>query len=252
MLKFIYDSEAEIPAAYKALFTQQDGKWVLQVEGGVPKAKVDEFRTKNIELQKELDATKERFKDIDPEKWSEYKAAADDLATGKAIKKDGFDKAVEDRVAQMRVDLEKKTNDAVKAREKAENDLLNLRMETTLRDLAIKHGVRKEAMPDVIARGMRSLKLVDGKLIAHDDVGQKRYGKSSDPMGPDEWAEELVGSAPHLFDPNSGGGAAGSGGAKKFAGANPWKKESFNITEQMKVTKSDPDLAKRLKVEAGA
>lgn len=43
-------------------------------------------------------------------------------------------------------------------------------------------------------------------------------------------------------------GSGGSGGGTK----NPWSKDHFNLTEQFKIEKANPQLAKRLQAEAGA
>ena len=63
-----------------------------------------------------------------------------------------------------------------------------------------------------------------------------------------------VSEAPHLFESNAGGGAAGntSGGGARPQGLqkNPFKKETWNLTEQMRLQKSDPQLAARLKAAA--
>lgn len=252
-MKFIYDTEAEIPASLKDHYKQNgDGKWELQVEGAVPKGKVDEFRNKNIALQQEIDGMKAKFKDIDPEKWNEYKAAADDLATGKAIKKDGFEEAVNKRVEAMKTDLETKLKAEQDARTKAEADLTNLRLDHALRDVGSKRGIRKEAVNDLLLRGRQSLKFEDGKLIAYDEAGQKRYGATGDPMTADEWADDLLKNAPHLFEPNKGGGAPGSGNGPAFTGPNPWKADTRNITEQMKIRRKDPKLADKLEAAAKA
>ena len=67
-----------------------------------------------------------------------------------------------------------------------------------------------------------------------------------------EWVDALVSDAPHLFEANAGGGAAGngSGGAGNRSVKNPFRKETWNLTEQMKLQKSDPALAARLKAAA--
>lgn len=67
-----------------------------------------------------------------------------------------------------------------------------------------------------------------------------------------------VADAPHLFESNAGGGAAGvlahghyPGGTGGTAlGKNPFRKDTWNLTEQMKLIKTDPALAARLKVAA--
>jgi hypothetical protein len=66
-----------------------------------------------------------------------------------------------------------------------------------------------------------------------------------------------VSEAPHLFESNAGGGAAGnaSGGGASGARANgslrnPFRRETWNLTEQMRIQKTDPSLAARLKAAA--
>jgi hypothetical protein len=68
----------------------------------------------------------------------------------------------------------------------------------------------------------------------------------------DEWVEQQVADAPHLFESNAGGGAAsnGSGGVGNKSVKNPFRKETWNLTEQMRLMKSDPQLAARLKAAA--
>lgn len=252
-MKFIYDTEAEVPASLKEHYKQNaEGKWELQAEGAVAKTKVDEFRNRNVALQQEIDGLKTRFKDMDPEKWAEYKQAADDLATGKAIKKDGFDEAVNKRVEAMKNDLEAKLKTAEEARTKAEADLSTLRLDHALRDAGAKRGIRKEAVGDLLLRGRQALKFEDGKFVAYGDDGQKRYGADGNPMTSEEWADDLLKGAPHLFEPNKGGQAPGSGDGK-HTGPNPWKKgDGWNVTEQMKIRKKDPKLADKLQSAAAS
>jgi len=69
-----------------------------------------------------------------------------------------------------------------------------------------------------------------------------------------KWLDQQVADAPHLFESNAGGGAAGNGSGGAGGGnrsvKNPFRKESWNLTEQMKLQKSDPALAARLKAAA--
>lgn len=39
-------------------------------------------------------------------------------------------------------------------------------------------------------------------------------------------------------------------GGSSFSGSNPWKKETFNLTEQAKILRENPELAKQLKAQA--
>lgn len=71
--------------------------------------------------------------------------------------------------------------------------------------------VRPGAMDDVIARGRQALDFDDSdNLVVRDADGEIRYGKrGGDYMTPQEWANELVSNAGHLFDGAIGGGAQG-------------------------------------------
>lgn len=63
------------------------------------------------------------------------------------------------------------------------------------------------------------------------------------------WAKSETGKA-FVINGNSGGGAGGGGGSGDGA-PNPWKKETRNLTEQGRLTRENPELAKRFKAEAG-
>ena len=67
-----------------------------------------------------------------------------------------------------------------------------------------------------------------------------------------EWVDALVSDAPHLFEANAGGGAVGSGtgGAAWHGKPNPWSAATRNLTEQVKLLKTDPGLAARLQASA--
>jgi len=78
------------------------------------------------------------------------------------------------------------------------------------------------------------------------------FDKDGNPIGIDDVLKPLRESLPHLFKtenkPNgyNPAGGSGSGGI-----VNPWKKESFNMTEQGKILKNDPVQAKQLASAAG-
>jgi hypothetical protein len=73
-------------------------------------------------------------------------------------------------------------------------------------------------------------------------------------MSLEEWVDAQVCDAPHLFEANAGSGAAGNGASGSASARanmkNPFRKESWNLTEQMRMQKSDPGLAARLKAAA--
>jgi hypothetical protein len=82
-----------------------------------------------------------------------------------------------------------------------------------------------------------------------------RVGKDGlTPLTLAEWIDQQVSEAPHLFESNAGGGAASNGsggvGGGNRSAENPFRKETWNLTEQMRLLKSDPQLAARLKAAA--
>ena len=72
------------------------------------------------------------------------------------------------------------------------------------------------------------------------------------PIGVDDILKPLKESSPHLFKQQEGtnyqpAGGSGNGGNTN----NPWKKETYNMTEQGRILRSDPVQAKQLAAAAG-
>lgn len=127
---------------------------------------------------------------------------------------------------------------------------------------AVKQGIRKEALEDAykladfsgIKVDLESMTVfpvnADGKQLTQDDKPV---------TGLDSLVETMVKEKSWLF---GAGGAAGGGGSGQVGGgtnppgagggeANPWKAETFNLTNQAKILQENPALAARLKQEAG-
>jgi len=73
-LKFKLKSKDEIPAEFQSLYVERDGAFVLDVDGVADISKLDEFRTNNVGLVKQLDDLKKKFEGIDPEKVRDLEA----------------------------------------------------------------------------------------------------------------------------------------------------------------------------------
>lgn len=233
----------EIPEAQRGLYrARSDGDgFILDVEGGVvPKAIHDEFRQRNVELMKRM----REMSDLDPEEIASLRA--------------------DNR--QLRVDLDKAskgvaaaTDGRVKALENA-RDQLRQKLESVLIDgeiakVATSLGAHPGAIDDIGMRVRSQFKLGDdGQPVALDRDGSKIYGEDGQPLGIAGAVRLLIPKAPHLFRQSTGGGAAhaGAGGDRFTHGqSNPWKKETFNLTEQGRIMKTDRVEAARLAAEAG-
>jgi hypothetical protein len=69
-IKFRAKTKDEIPAELQSLYVERDGAFVLDVEGAVDKARVDEFRANNIALTNQLAEQRKRFEAIESEQVS--------------------------------------------------------------------------------------------------------------------------------------------------------------------------------------
>ena len=237
-LKNKYAKAEEIPAELKPFYVERDGAWLLDSERN------EELRQTNITVMKERDALLKRFEGIDPDEVRKLAAEKARLEEEQRLKDGKFQEVLADRLK------------AAVAPVTAERDALNGKLSALLIDQAVvteatKRGLRPTALTDITARARNTFKLVGGMPQAFD--GEKpRTGKDGfSPLTLAEWVDALVSDAPHLFEANAGGGAAGSGSRGAGGGQpNPWSKATLNLTEQVKLLKTDPGLAARLKASA--
>ncbi|HRE06729.1 MAG TPA: hypothetical protein PKX00_14040 [Opitutaceae bacterium] len=220
---------------------RNDGSgFILDVEGGaVAKSVHDEFRTRNVELMK-------RLKEVEGADPGEVARLREENAT-------------------LQADLEKTRsgkNADVEARIKAVTlaaDTYRTRLEALTIDGAITRvagsvGALPGAIDDVSTRIRARFKLgEDGQPVAVDTQGNKIYGEDGHPLSIEGAVRQLTKQAPHLFKASSGSGASNgpSGAGGRASSANPWAKGSWNVTEQMRALKADPQAAAQLKSEAG-
>ena len=254
-LKYKIKSREEVPAELANLYVEREGAFVLDAEGVVEKAKLDEFRNTNIALAKERDELKQRFDGIDPDevrKLAEEKRKLELQAQGH--KPEELDRLVGERIKGLKADWDKQLSAVTGERDSLTSRLTAIQIDQGVLTVATKRGLRPTAIPDITSRARLVFKLVNGAPRAFENDGTTvRYGKDGvTPMTLEEWVDAQVSDAPHLFESNAGGGAAGnaSGGSGNRSVKNPFRKETWNLTEQMKLQKTDPGLAARLKAAA--
>ena len=271
-LKYKFKTKDEIPAEHLPLYAEREGAWVLDVDGAVEKTKLDEFRTTNVSLLKERDDLKKRYEGIDPDA---VKALVDEkrqleeekLLSGgttphpsplPSAEREKIEKVVENRIKGVKADLEKQINALTTERDTMTARLTSIQIDQGVLTVATKRGLRPTAIPDITARARSIFRLVNGTPTAFEPDGKAlRYGKDGlTPMTLEEWVDAQVSEAPHLFESNAGGGAAsnasggGAGARPNGSLRNPFRRDSWNLTEQMKLQKTDPQLATRLKAAA--
>ena len=215
-----YAAEADIPAALKEHYKEQDGKWVLFLDGDHPAVtavvteankKVGEFRNNTLAKDKALTdalAKLDLFKDISPENHA--------AALAKVTELEGKQKGMknQDELQALISAAVKPLSDALAtertARETAQKDANVQKTDGALTAAGLKAGVSEGAISDFLFRGRSAFALVDGRLQAQKD-GQPVYStkRPGEFLNVDEWASDLQAEAPHLYKPSEGGGAGG-------------------------------------------
>lgn len=250
-LKFIITSESDLPDddAIKALYSKEGDKWVLGVEGAVPKSVHNEFRDKNIELKKAL----EGLGDTKPEDAVKAIRRVEELEAQVDKDKGKFDQLLEKRVSEMKAEHEKQLGEKDKLIEGTKGQLKTLKIDHALQEAGAEFGLRSAAAPDLVARGRTVFDLdEEGNIVSRDSEGNPRYNKAGDPLQPKDWVQTMVKDASHLFDDSQGSGSAGSGSrGSGGSGNNPWHKDHWNLTEQGKIMQEDPAKAQRMANQAG-
>src|SRR5512137_2880351 len=259
-LKFKVKSKDEVPTEQQALYVERDGAWMLDVDGAADKAKLDEFRANNIALSNQLAEQKRRFEGIDPEQVRKLAEEKQRLEEAQQIKSGEVDKVVENRLKTAKTEWDKQFSAVTGERDSLNARLTAIQIDQGVITVATKRGLRPTAIPDITARARTVFRLVDGAPRAFEPDGQTvRVGKDGiTPMTLDEWVDLQVADAPHLFESNAGGGGGGAasqygngpGGAGNRSVKNPFRRDTWNLTEQMRLLKSDPGLAARLKAAA--
>ena len=252
-LKFKFKGREEIPAELAHLYVEREGAFVLDAEGVVDKAKLDEFRTNNVALLAEIEELKRKFEGIDPQAVRALEAEKRRLEEAQALKGGEVEKVVTARVQALRGEIEKQLGAVSAERDSLSSRLADVQINQGIVLAATKRGLRASAIPDATLRARNVFRLDGGVARAFEADGKTpRFGRDGvTPLTLDEWVEGLVAEAPHLFESNAGGGAVGGGSGGAVSGENPWKRETFNLTKQGQIYKTNPAQARTLMAAAG-
>lgn len=169
----------------KALYKEKDGKYVLDVEGVVPQAKLDEFRTNNVSLKEQLEKlTKTPLNNVDP----------------KTI---NVDEILEKHVKDMKSNYDGQVKTISEENAALKGHLERVVLSDSVKTAASEYGVLPSALPDVLNRAKEMFIVKDGVAIPKDKTADKE-GK---PYTVTSWITSLNDSAPHLFAPSRGSGS---------------------------------------------
>ena len=246
-LKAIYDNQEEIPELYRDLFAERDGKHVLNVQGVKTEhdvLKLNEGLTKEREAHKKTKERYRAFADLDPsevqEKLARY-AELEEIANSK-MDPSRISELADERVAKTKSKYETQlaelqgTLAEYQAKEKRRH------IHDAVRKALTENKVVPSAHEDALLLAERIFEVADdGSVLTKDGVGVEPG------VQPSAWLTEIQPRRPHWWMQTSGTGASGGGSGAVGSMVNPWKRETRNLTEQMRITKENPTLAEQLK-----
>lgn len=258
-IKAVYDSEADVPSAYRDLYSERNGKWELtQVEGIKTVEDVNRLQTALTNERNEHKSTREK---LTP--WStlgmkpeDIQAKLDRIAELELLTKDKdpgkIEELLEARLKSRIAPLEREREQY--KQQLAEKDSLINQFQTerkqrtihdAVRNAGKKVGLLPAAIEDALIYGERVLDVTeDGKVITKDNVGV------TPGLDPDVWLTDLKQARPHWWGETAGGGGRGGSAGTRFAN-NPFSADHWNLTEQGKILRQDPAKAAQMAKAAG-
>ncbi len=235
-----------VDASHHDLYTEtEDGRFVLDIDGDI--AGHPAVAPLENAYRKEQDKRKRQGRELDAlkEKLSAEADGAENAAGDRPLAS-STRRRLE---AAHRQDLEAATSQAEKYRAALEATLV----EAALTNALVAANIAAPFMKAAKAMHRANLTVVEENGVFN--VVAAGSGEDPDrPLSPDRfiaiWANSEEGRA-FIAAPRNGGGAAYGSGAAGSRVPNPWRDESFNRTEQARIARDDPALAKRLARAAG-
>ena len=252
-LQAMYDTQEEIPEAFRELFTEKGEKWELTgVTGIKTQGDIDRLQTALVKERDDHKATKGRLEvwgELDPEdtkakleKYPELEAAAEGKIDEKKMD-EMVNRRVEATVKSQTAALQRQIDSLTTERDevKAENvGLLGEKrtrvIHDNVRDVLTKQKVIPEAFEDALMLADRVFEIRedDNSVITRDQVGV------TPGVTADIWLSEMQDRRPHWWPTSAGGGGRGTGtGPGTGFKNNPFSREHWNMTEQGRVVRED-------------
>lgn len=259
-VKFKVSKLEEVAEAQRSLYkpTAENGFYVLDVDGAVDADQLSEFRNNNREMMRLIGSSNitdaraklERLKDIDPDEYARVKTELDKF---KKTGQPDVETLVTQRTTEMKAEHEKTVKKITGENSTLSDRLSKVLIDDALATAAASKGILSTAIEDVKLRGRGVFKIENGEVVALAQDGKTRlYGKNSEGLTVTEWMDKLSETAPHLFEPNKGGGSGGGGTRQKYTQPNPYSKKTMNRTEQSRLEKANPALATQLQQQAAS
>lgn len=262
-LKTIVERLDDVPAALHAEYKEQDGKFILDIEGidAHPavvnlKTAFERVKADKKKLTTDLEAASAKLADVPEDfaadEWLRLKAEAAETSDPDKGKNKDEHLQSQKRVYEQRIaNLERKHADEIRQRdaEISERDqvISTVLVEDGLTKALVEAGVAKEYLKAARAMLKPSVKVVKDesgirRAVVETDLGDDDVGKYVQ-----SWTQSDEGK---VFVAKPTGGDA-KGGNGRSGEANPWAKDTRNMTEQGRILKADKAKAERMMRAAG-
>lgn len=244
----------------KALEAEQNTEQQLKYSEAYVKQLRDEAAKARIKA-KQLEEEKAKYDGVDLEELNNWKKEREEAEKRKMEEKGEFSKMREQLIELHKSDLAKVQSAVVEKETRIstlESELNKTILANEVSNAAavakawnprlVEMVVMQNARIDILENGQRVVRVLDPDGSIKIDV------KSGQPMTIPQYIERMKNSDEYasLFAGARVGGSSNS--SNTFNGnviQNPWKKESRNLTLQAKIMDENPNLATRMKEEAG-
>lgn len=253
-LEITYENKDAIPAGYEDLYSEKDGKMVLTgVKGMKTESDVAKLQASLVKERNDHKATKQVYAPLAAHGSVEEVVSKLDripeleAGQGKGANPADLEKLVQAKLTPLQRELE-----AAKAG-LAERDGLIAGFKGKEQKLTIAEQVRKAAkvlkvrdtaVEDAVMYGQNLLVIDDsGNVVTRENAGVTPFLSAEDLL------RDLIAARPHWLEESVGGGANGGKGGNSIN--NPYSHEHWNLGEQMRVYKENPEKAKQMAARFG-
>lgn len=259
-LELTYEDTTKIPAGFEKLYTITDGKATLTGINGM-KTQVDIDRVQEGLRKEREDHAKTKadlkpFKGMDPVETQKTldRIAELEAVSGGKLDDEAINKIVEGRLTQSTAPLQRQIDDLTT--KNTELTTINQDLTGTISTSSRNEAVRKVAAEmKVHGTAIEDVELVAANYLEKDEHTGNWIVKadaSGVTPGTDvkQFMKEMQKIRPHWWPTSTGGGAGGGLGGLN-GGKNPFSGDSWNLTEQGSLIRSDRELATQLATAAG-
>jgi hypothetical protein len=258
-LNIEYPDQNSIPEAFRPLYAETDGKFMLTgIEGMKTQADIDRLSSALSKERADHATVRDQFKPFSKFDFADVQAKLDKYPELEAAASGKLDDTqiqtiADGRVAQRLAPLERNLETVTTERddwktraERAEQTLITRDRNDGVRAAALEMKSHVSALPDIeMAAGVYFEQTDDGKFITKANITGVTPG-----LDFKAWLREMQKSRPHWW-PQSEGGGAGGGGGGQFS-ENPWSHDHWNMTKQGEVVRKDGmEVAQRMATAAG-